>query len=57
MRFPVLFLDRCADISNVLKPFNDSAEWAVRITDEFFSQVDFMFPNWFIIVASPILLV
>ena len=30
---------RCADISNVLKPFDDAAEWAVRITDEFFAQV------------------
>ena len=29
---------KCADVSNVLKPFEVAREWAVRVTDEFFAQ-------------------
>ena len=30
---------KCADISNVLKPFPVARRWALRVTDEFFAQV------------------
>mmetsp|Transcript_55761 Transcript_55761/g.147303 ORF Transcript_55761/g.147303 Transcript_55761/m.147303 type:complete len:91 (-) Transcript_55761:661-933(-) len=30
---------KCADTSNVLKPFNVAKKWAMRVTDEFFLQV------------------
>ncbi|KAJ1481498.1 hypothetical protein T484DRAFT_1807011 [Baffinella frigidus] len=33
-------LIKCADISNVLKPFAVARRWAFRITDEFFQQGD-----------------
>ncbi len=50
--FDTCCCDRCADISNVLKPFDDAAEWAVRITDEFFSQVAIMIHFWLSAVAA-----
>ncbi|KAJ1480609.1 hypothetical protein T484DRAFT_1668822 [Baffinella frigidus] len=31
---------KCADISNVLKPFHIARRWALRVTDEFFEQGD-----------------
>jgi hypothetical protein len=31
---------KCADISNVLKPFPVARRWALRVTDEFFEQGD-----------------
>ncbi|KAJ1472019.1 hypothetical protein T484DRAFT_1976402 [Baffinella frigidus] len=31
---------KCADISNVLKPFPIARRWALRVTDEFFAQGD-----------------
>ncbi|KAJ1471739.1 hypothetical protein T484DRAFT_1639619 [Baffinella frigidus] len=31
---------KCADISNVLKPFPVARRWALRVTDEFFAQGD-----------------
>ncbi|KAJ1482889.1 hypothetical protein T484DRAFT_3635774 [Baffinella frigidus] len=33
-------LIKCADISNVLKPFHIARRWALRITDEFLQQGD-----------------
>ncbi|KAJ1467432.1 hypothetical protein T484DRAFT_1645672 [Baffinella frigidus] len=33
-------LIKCADISNVLKPFHVARRWALRVTDEFFEQGD-----------------
>jgi len=33
-------LIKCADISNVLKPFPIARRWALRVTDEFFLQGD-----------------
>jgi hypothetical protein len=38
--FVMEILIKCADTSNVLKPFDVAKKWAVRVTDEFFLQGD-----------------
>lgn len=38
--FGMEILIKCADTSNVLKPFPVAKKWAVRVTDEFFLQGD-----------------
>jgi len=38
--FGMEILIKCADTSNVLKPFEVAKKWAVRVTDEFFLQGD-----------------
>uniref|UniRef100_A0A7S1HN58 Phosphodiesterase n=1 Tax=Hemiselmis andersenii TaxID=464988 RepID=A0A7S1HN58_HEMAN len=39
-QFAMEVIIKCADTSNVLKPFNVAKKWAVRVTDEFFLQGD-----------------
>eukprot|EP00286_Rhodomonas_abbreviata_P026452 CAMPEP_0181306350 /NCGR_PEP_ID=MMETSP1101-20121128/10249_1 /TAXON_ID=46948 /ORGANISM="Rhodomonas abbreviata, Strain Caron Lab Isolate" /LENGTH=945 /DNA_ID=CAMNT_0023412393 /DNA_START=482 /DNA_END=3319 /DNA_ORIENTATION=+ len=38
--FEMEILIKCADTSNVLKPFDVAKKWALRVTDEFFLQGD-----------------
>jgi hypothetical protein len=38
-QFEMEILIKCADTSNVLKPFPIAKKWAMRVTDEFFLQV------------------
>lgn len=39
-QFEMEILIKCADTSNVLKPFPIAKKWAMRVTDEFFLQGD-----------------
>ena len=39
LQFEMEILIKCADTSNVLKPFPIAKKWAMRVTDEFFLQV------------------
>lgn len=39
-QFEMEIIIKCADTSNVLKPFNVAKKWAMRVTDEFFLQGD-----------------
>mmetsp|Transcript_10646 Transcript_10646/g.16702 ORF Transcript_10646/g.16702 Transcript_10646/m.16702 type:complete len:261 (+) Transcript_10646:188-970(+) len=39
-QFEMEILMKCADTSNVVKPFNVAKKWATRVTDEFFLQGD-----------------
>jgi len=38
--FEMELILKCADISNVLKPFATAKRWAIRVTDEFYLQGD-----------------
>ena len=40
MLLEMQLLLKCADLSNVFKPFSVAKEWAVRVTDEMFTQGD-----------------
>mmetsp|Transcript_13958 Transcript_13958/g.32370 ORF Transcript_13958/g.32370 Transcript_13958/m.32370 type:complete len:341 (+) Transcript_13958:50-1072(+) len=39
-QFAMEVIIKCADTSNVLKPFDIAKKWAMRVTDEFFVQGD-----------------
>mmetsp|Transcript_24007 Transcript_24007/g.78106 ORF Transcript_24007/g.78106 Transcript_24007/m.78106 type:complete len:293 (-) Transcript_24007:292-1170(-) len=39
-QFEMEIIIKCADTSNVLKPFDIAKKWAMRVTDEFFLQGD-----------------
>uniref|UniRef100_A0A7S0VC46 PDEase domain-containing protein n=1 Tax=Hemiselmis tepida TaxID=464990 RepID=A0A7S0VC46_9CRYP len=39
-QFAMEVIMKCADTSNVLKPFDIAKKWAMRVTDEFFLQGD-----------------
>jgi len=50
--FYMEILIKCADTSNVLKPFDVARKWAMRVTDEFFLQGDMERANGMDVTAT-----